>query len=37
MSKKDYIDAMNEIEINEKVKRETLNKVKTTRKQKGIQ
>ncbi len=31
MSKKDYIDAVNEIEIDEKIKRETLNKVKTTR------
>lgn len=30
MSKKDYIDAVNEIEINEKIKKETLNKVKSS-------
>ena len=28
MNKKDYIDAINEIEVNDKLKKETLNKIK---------
>ena len=34
MNKKDYIDAMNEIEVSEKVKRATLNKIKEQPKRK---
>lgn len=32
MSKKDYIDAVNEIKVNEELKQETLKKVTNTKK-----